>query len=50
MELETVPLAALEEQHRTAVDPLQKTFAALMLAHARGDTIDSARQSAERTE
>jgi NADH dehydrogenase len=36
--LEFVPLEALEEQHRSA-DPLQKTFAALMLAYAKGDVI-----------
>lgn len=48
MELETVPLAALEEQHRDAKDAVQKTFAALMLAYAQGDTIDNARESADR--
>jgi uncharacterized protein YbjT (DUF2867 family) len=37
-ELEKVPLAALEEQHRST-DPLQKTFAALMLGYAKGDAI-----------
>lgn len=37
--LETVPLAALQEQHRTATDPLQKTFAALTIAYAQGDAI-----------
>jgi hypothetical protein len=36
--LEKVPLAALEEQHHST-DPLQKTFAALMLGYAKGDAI-----------
>lgn len=45
--LEFVPLAALEEQHRSA-DPLQKTFAALMLGYARGDAIPESRVNAER--
>ena len=38
IEIDRVPLSALEEQHRSA-DPLQKTFAALMLGYSRGDTI-----------
>ena len=37
-ELEKVPLAALEDQHRS-IDPLQKTFAALMIGYAKGDAI-----------
>jgi uncharacterized protein YbjT (DUF2867 family) len=37
-ELDYVPLAALEEQHRS-LDPLQKTFAALMIGYAKGDVI-----------
>jgi len=38
IELDRVPVAALQEQHLSP-DPLQKTFAALMLAHAKGDAI-----------
>jgi uncharacterized protein YbjT (DUF2867 family) len=38
-----VPEPALEEQWRTAVDPLQKSFAALMLGFAHGDPIDMRR-------
>jgi uncharacterized protein YbjT (DUF2867 family) len=38
MELERIPLVALEEQHRS-LDPLQKTFAALMIGYSRGDAI-----------
>lgn len=37
---ERVPEPALEGQWRGAADPLQKSFAALMLAYAQGDTID----------
>ena len=36
-----VPEQILREQHKSS-DPLQKTFAALMLAYAKGDSIDSA--------
>ena len=39
-ETEHVPEAALEAQWQTAADPLQKSFAALMLGCARGDSID----------
>lgn len=46
-ELEKVPLAALEEQHR-ASDPLQKTFAALMISYANGDTISDSLETAHR--
>jgi uncharacterized protein YbjT (DUF2867 family) len=46
-ELEKVPLAALEEQHRTT-DPLQKTFAALMISYAKGDEIMGSRETARR--
>lgn len=45
--LEYVPLAALEEQHRSP-DPLQQTFAALMIGCALGDPIPEARANAER--
>lgn len=37
---ERVPETALEEQWRAAADPLQKSFAALMLGFAHGDSID----------
>lgn len=35
-----VPEEALREQHRTASDPMQQSFAALMLLYAKGDPID----------
>lgn len=38
---EHVPLEALEAQFRGAADPMEKTFAALMLGAARGDAIDA---------
>ena len=41
MKLDSVPTTALEEQHRSS-DPLQKTFAALMLGYAKGDVIEDA--------
>ena len=44
-ELERVPLAALEDQHRSA-DPLQKTFAALMIGYAKGDAIPGSLETA----
>lgn len=44
-ELENVPLAALEEQHRST-DPLQKTFAALMMSYAKGDGIPGSLETA----
>lgn len=37
---EHVPLEVLEAQFRGASDPIEKTFAALMLGAARGDAID----------
>ena len=43
--LERVPLTALEEQHRST-DPLQKTFAALMIAYAKGDAIPGSVENA----
>jgi uncharacterized protein YbjT (DUF2867 family) len=46
-ELEKVPLAALEEQHRST-DPLQKTFAALMIGYAKGDVIPDSLETARR--
>jgi uncharacterized protein YbjT (DUF2867 family) len=45
--VEHVPLAALEAQHATG-DPLQKTFAALSIAYARGDAMPEARANAAR--
>ncbi len=45
--LDFVPVAALEEQHRSS-DPLQKTFGALMLGYAKGDVIPQSRANAER--
>ena len=39
-EVQHVPETALEQQHAAAEDPLQQSFAALMLAFARGDMID----------
>ena len=46
-QLEEVPLAALEEQHRSD-DPLQKTFAALMIGYAKGDVIPGSLDTARR--
>ena len=45
--VEHVSLEALQQQHRAATDPLQKTFAALMLGYAQGDVIAGAKQTAE---
>jgi uncharacterized protein YbjT (DUF2867 family) len=45
--LEHVPIQALEEQHQSA-DPLQKTFAALMMAYALGDPVAKPQQTAHR--
>ncbi len=41
-----VPLDALQSQHASASDPLQKTFAALMLGYAAGDEIPASRELA----
>ena len=38
IEIQRIPLSALEEQQRS-VDPLHKTFAALMIGYAKGDVI-----------
>jgi uncharacterized protein YbjT (DUF2867 family) len=46
-EREHVPMAALEQQHRSD-DPLQQTFAALMIAFALGDAIPGAQEVARR--
>jgi uncharacterized protein YbjT (DUF2867 family) len=45
IDLDRVPVAALAEQHRSS-DPLQKTFAALMLAYAKGDSIPASLETA----
>lgn len=45
--LNYVPLEALEQQHQSP-DPLQKTFAALILGYAKGDAIPRSRETAER--
>ena len=45
IELDAVPLAALEEQHRSS-DPLEKTFAALMIAYGKGDLIAGSLETA----
>lgn len=47
VELEEVPLPALEAQHDTD-DPVQRTFAALMLGCAEGDPIPGALETARR--
>jgi len=47
IEVDRVPVAALAEQHRSS-DPLQKTFAALMLAYAKGDTIPDSLETAHK--
>lgn len=39
-QVEHVPHAALQSQYDAAADPMQKTFAALMLGYANGDAID----------
>lgn len=45
--LEFVPEDALKEQHRSS-DPLQKTFAALMIGYAKGDVISESSANAAR--
>jgi uncharacterized protein YbjT (DUF2867 family) len=47
VELDRVPVATLEEQHRSS-DPLEKTFAALMISYAQGDEIPGAVETARR--
>jgi hypothetical protein len=42
---EHVPAAALEAQMHAATDPMEKTFAGLMLQYSGGDAIDSAASS-----
>lgn len=43
--VEPVPIDALRDQYRST-DPLQQTFAALMIAYAGGDVVASAAQNA----
>jgi len=45
LKLHCLPEQALEEQYKSS-DPLQKTFAALMLAYAKGDSVDGAQSVA----
>jgi uncharacterized protein YbjT (DUF2867 family) len=47
MTLEHVPMPALEAQHRSD-EPLQQTFAALMLEYAMGDSFPEAQEYAAR--
>jgi uncharacterized protein YbjT (DUF2867 family) len=47
LKLDHVPIDAIRAQH-TSADPLQKTFAALMLTYAQGDVIAESRSNAER--
>ena len=46
VQLEFLPAEAIQAQH-DSTDPLQKTFAALMLAYTKGDAISGARARAE---
>jgi uncharacterized protein YbjT (DUF2867 family) len=45
--VDSVPLEALEEQHKSS-DPLQQTFAALMLSYAKGDMVTAAAANAQK--
>jgi uncharacterized protein YbjT (DUF2867 family) len=47
LKVNSLPEQAIQEQHGSS-DPLQKTFAALMLACAKGDSISGARELAEK--
>jgi uncharacterized protein YbjT (DUF2867 family) len=47
-QVQYVPVEALQEQYRSASDPLQKTFGALMLGYANGDVIKDAQENAGR--
>jgi uncharacterized protein YbjT (DUF2867 family) len=46
-EVESIPLDALDEQHRST-DPLQRTFAALMIGYAKGDPIPGSVETARK--
>lgn len=46
--LEHLSAEVLQQQHQSATDPLQKTFAALMLGYAQGDAIPGAKETAAR--
>ena len=39
-EVQHVPEAALEEQQKTATDPMQQSFSGLMRGYAQGDPVD----------
>jgi uncharacterized protein YbjT (DUF2867 family) len=45
--IDSVPLEALQEQHKSS-DPLQQTFAALMLSYAEGDSVLEAVANAQK--
>lgn len=45
--IDSVPLEALQEQHKSS-DPLQQTFAALMLGYAVGDAVTDAVENAQK--
>ena len=47
VQVEHVPEQALEAQRDAATNPMDRTFAALMLATARGDAIDMRRTLAD---
>jgi uncharacterized protein YbjT (DUF2867 family) len=47
-QLEFVPLETLQRRHAAATDPLEKTFAALMIACAKGDLVEDSEASASR--
>jgi len=47
IKLDHVPVEALRAQHQSSSDPLQKTFAALMLGYANGDTVKDAAATAQ---
>jgi NADH dehydrogenase len=47
LKIERVPIEALMAQHQSP-DPLQKTFAALMLGYAKGDEVEDAALNAQR--
>lgn len=45
--VEKIALEAIQENHHTVTDPVQKTFAALGLAYASGDEISEATENAD---
>lgn len=48
MAIETMPLSLLEARHSSITDPLHKTFAALTLCYAKGDSIPASLETAHR--